>query len=60
MTLATLEPEIYREGGGGVILRSKNEILKITWQQKYNRISYKAKAFVYMRHLIEPLHLPQV
>ena len=58
MTLATLEPEIYREGG--VILRSKKEILKITWQQKYNRISYKAKAFVYMRDLIEPLHLPQV
>ena len=59
MTLATLEPEIYREGGG-VILRSKKEILKITWQQKYERISYKAKAFVYMRDLIEPLHLPQV
>ena len=38
MTLATLEPEIYREGGGGGILRSKKEILKITWQQKYNRI----------------------
>ena len=29
MTLATLEPEIYR-GVGGVILRSKKEILKIT------------------------------